>query len=357
MQIPKLVPIRFLLLVILLFTCFSNSFGQNKLEKLQNTAAKMLEDHNTILELYQEGRPDSVLRVMDKYIKKPRLFLHVNKGLRTSFYRIIAHSYILLDSLDKAEIYVKKMMAYDYIRQDDDLQPYKDLLAKFYTIPKLSIGMRAGVNVTTIDLIKEFSIFEFNGGQKIQGQYEFGLGFHLGTMISYALTKHLTVSIEPSITQHEFKYTATLAALKIDYAYKQKLMYVDLPVIAKYNFLVAHKYVPYLQAGVGYRQLFTATRKVETSNIDASSLFSKGNIGVILGGGFSWKTSKYTLNIDGRYKYNLNKINNSANRYLNDNLSDIFIYKFYDVGDDISLNNFQVSLGVTYHLSQKVVNR
>jgi hypothetical protein len=357
MKTPNYFTLKISLLFVLFFSIFSNTFGQNPIEKNKSIVAQMYEDYETIIELYQDGRPDSVLRVMDHYMAKPRHFSRVSKSFRASFYRIIAHSYILLDSLDEAEVYVKKMMAYSYVEQDDDLQPYKDIIDKFYTIPKLSFGIRGGTNITTIDLIKQYSVFEFNDGKKLRTNYDFGVGFQLGAMVSYALNKHLTGSFEPSIVQHQFKYEAILEDLKIDYTYKQTIRYIDLPVIVKYNFMVRQKYVPYLQGGLAYRQLLTATRKVETSNIDVSSLLSKGNIGVILGGGFSWKTSKYTLNIDGRYKYNLNKINNESNRYLNDNLSDIFIYKYYDAGDDISLNNFQVSLGVTYHLSQKVVKK
>ena len=87
--------------------------------------------------------------------------------------------------------------------------------------------------------------------------------------------------------------------------------------------------------------------------------------GLVLGTGLTWDLKKQenfllknsSLGLNIRYSRSWGKYNDEERRFLNNNLSDAFLYEFYDAVDDLKLKSLEFSLVWTYHLDYKVFRR
>ena len=358
--------------------------------------------YNQAQNLYNQGKVDSVLIILKPCLSNRRLLKRTPSNVRTDIYKLAANASILLDNPDSAKYYIDKFLAekpfYAESPDDNDLIGFKAAVDTTLVHASWLIGLRSGFNLTIVDPIKRFSVLEFDGPVPRRNYTteffdfdDFGfldyreiLAYQIGLVLERVIFSPKTsISLEPTFTKLKFEYDINYPELDdLTFNYSQKVSHLMLPLIAKYKFLPGRKLRPYLEAGVFGRILLSASKVVEsTSHPSASStspplfrgtpetpvtdLMNKFYTGLALGTGLTWniknqenivlKNSSLSLNV--RYTRSWGKYNDEKRRFLNNNLSDAFLYEFYDAVDDLKLRSLEFSLIWTYHLDYKVFKR
>lgn len=232
------------------------------------------------------------------------------------------------------------------------------------------LGIKAGINLTDPIPIKRYSIITPTNypSASVDKQYEsFG---STGTQASLEATfyfKGFSISTQPTYRNSTFKYSNKFEwsnpdnvaeYLTLNYQQEQKLDYIDLPLIIKYDIL-KNRFRPYVQAGIFYSLLLNANKVVEIENNDFASggvnTYSNEPIiigakdlythywGLMAGAGVNYNLGNVRIVLDASYWKGMSNITNIDNRYNNDRLSGIG-----EAQDDIKLNSIVISLGVLF---------
>ncbi|MFY7788346.1 MAG: hypothetical protein ACOVQA_10780, partial [Thermoflexibacteraceae bacterium] len=86
-------------------------------------------------------------------------------------------------------------------------------------------------------------------------------------------------------------------------------------------------------------------------------LMQTHNFGAMVGVGMTKSIgTRWALRLDARYSYNVGNINKASKRFMNNGEGniDVFLYSAYDAIDDVTIQNVNVNLGITYFLRYKV---
>jgi hypothetical protein len=144
----------------------------------------------------------------------------------------------------------------------------------------------------------------------------------------------------------------------------QSFYYLELPVLLKYRFLT-RKFQPYVQVGGFYRVLETAAKSLhavvepeveafrDITRLDVRKQFTWGNGGFLVGAGIGFDTRGVRLEMEVNYKHVFNNIVDGDRRFDNPEL----MFAFYDVFDDINVNNWDISVKFLLPLSFKAFRR
>ncbi len=140
------------------------------------------------------------------------------------------------------------------------------------------------------------------GGDNEEYSSYFGIG--IGGIVTYPLMNGLALQAEPMILQKGGKVTEDDVTLTL------KVLYFDIPIFLRYNFVVSDSYLPYVILGpnLGFR---TSAKVVfpDGSSSDASDEFSGIDLGLGLGGGVEVPLSSLIVFGETRYVFGLNDIN------------------------------------------------
>lgn len=196
---------------------------------------------------------------------------------------------------------------------------------------------------------------------------------HLGTQATFEVTfawRNISASFQPTYRINRFAYSNHYEwtdaengnnHLLLDYAQEQKISYLDLPLIVKYEFIIS-KVRPYAQVGIYTATLLDASKSLRISGVDhasggintfenepiivgATDLFAKYHWGIIAGGGINYTLGNVLLNLDVAFKAGMSNIANTQNRYGSDRLSGVG-----DSLDDMKLTSAAVSVGCLFPL-------
>lgn len=195
----------------------------------------------------------------------------------------------------------------------------------------------------------------------------------VGSQFAFEITfyfRQLSVSFQPAYRTNVFIYgndyewnDAEEAGnrLTLSYTQKQKIAWLDWPLLAKYEF-PAGKVTPYLQLGVCSSLLLDATKSVTVSGTDyasggahefeqepvivgATDLFAKYHWSLMGGVGIYYPIGNVRLTLDISYRKGMSNISSTENRYASDRLSGIG-----DSLDDLTLDNLSISAGCLFPL-------
>jgi hypothetical protein len=195
----------------------------------------------------------------------------------------------------------------------------------------------------------------------------------IGSQVSFEVTfffRRFSLSFQPTYRTSVFVYTndyvwqdANVAGnrLELHYNQKQKVAWLDLPLMAKYEFDVG-RVIPYVQGGVYSSTLLDATKEVMVSGVDfgsggehefeteavivgATDLFAKYHWGAVFGAGVYYPLGNVRLTFDVAYRMGMSNISSTNNRYGSDRLSGVG-----DSLDDLKLDNLSVSVGCLFPL-------
>jgi len=305
---------------------------------------------------YKDGKIDSALVVLEPILNSRKEMKLVSKETRADIYRLAAHCNFIVENPEEAQENIKSMLAYRPYYKDDNAN--KDDIDRFtqqmldlspYALPKMTLGLRTGYNITSVKQTNFYSVLEmqhFNTKKKYTGSY----GFHFGGIAQYAFLRNLSFSIEPNFIWQVLEYEISVFP-NITNKAKQSFFYIEFPVLAKYYFAPLAKYNPYLQTGFQYKSLFNATRD---QNFDLLNVLNGYDLGYILGAGVAHKSEKWTFALDFRYIQGMINLAKEETRYTNNLDNNNLVFEYYDVMDDFKLRNFQISFSWTYHLNYKV---
>ena len=236
------------------------------------------------------------------------------------------------------------------------------------------IGLKGGINFTQASPQQRYTVLTGTGGyptSQLDKAYD---NFNKsGSQASLEITfyyKGFSFSFQPGYRHSRFTYSNQFEwtdnedvnnHLVLNYKQENLVDYVDLPLLVKYD-LTRTKLRPYVQLGVFYSLLTTASKSVIVEGTDFASggsnqftnqpvivgardLYHKGYWGVLGGVGADYNLGNVRLVLDIRYQAGISNITNTSNRFSNDRLSGIG-----DALDDMKLNNIVISGGVLFPL-------
>jgi outer membrane protein W len=319
---------------------------------------------------YNKGKIDSVPRILGVYLKNKSLLRKMEKGGISDIYRLSALSYILMDSLQEAERQIKNLLSnqHNYQIRQGDLLSFKASLDTLYISPRIVIGLQAGWLATFVQKNNSISVLEVindnnNSASGISQDESYTidyLGITAGFNLGYYFNRHFALYAELVTTNIGFNYQRLLATDQgggIEYQYSQSLNYLEVPAYLQYNFFKQPNFTPYILAGAYYRYLGSSLKTISTTSVNATPLMQTHNFGALVGIGASKAIgTRWALRLDARYNYNVGNINKAAQRFMNNGEGniDVFLYNAYDAIDDITIQNINVNLGITYFLRYKV---
>jgi hypothetical protein len=214
----------------------------------------------------------------------------------------------------------------------------------------------APLNYAVTEIEKSYSNFSKFGGQA-------GLVFLFST-------NGITFGLKPGIHSYTIEHSTSASwqessnpdnSLQVNYNHATHFNYVEFPFSVQYD-LLREQIRPYVGLGAYYGILLNATRTIERSGTDSASgsaggftnqpktigvkdLYISSSLGLMGFIGASYDPGNIRITLDLGYKYGLNNITNTENRYLNNDLAAIG-----EAADDIQLHNLYLSLGFVFPL-------
>lgn len=234
------------------------------------------------------------------------------------------------------------------------------------------IGVRGGVNFSSVTSQQSYSVFSFTNdfteGNNEKTYQAFSLpGLQFGFSVSYEFLTGLSVNVLPAYTSYRYSYDNSFRwydaenqnnNVTTSYNIETRLQYISLPLTFKYE-LSRGPFKPYVQVGGYYNYLTDAIKKVKITGVDQASgsdqeinvtnlsvgiddRIKKWNYGMLAGAGFTYNVGNARLGLEINYHYGLQNLDNGGMKYVDNQL----ITGTYDVQDDFSLNNLEVSMQV-----------
>lgn len=234
------------------------------------------------------------------------------------------------------------------------------------------IGVRGGTNFSNASVSQSYSVFTYNTGITTgnnEKKYEsISLpGLQFGFSIGFEIFRGLSANLLPSYTSNRFAYTNSFSwqdtqdpakRVTTDYRFETRLQYIEIPLTIKYE-LTSGRLKPYIQAGGYVGMLTDAIKKVETTGVDQASganteinvsklsvgiedRTQKYNYGVLGGAGFTYNIGNARIGLEVNYCYGLQNLDKGEMKFTDNQL----LSGTYDVPDDYSLNNINISMQV-----------
>jgi hypothetical protein len=191
-----------------------------------------------------------------------------------------------------------------------------------------------------------------------------------GGLVFMFYTSGFTFGLKPGIHSYTTEYSTSVSwtdssdannSLNVNYNHTTVFRYLEFPLSIQYD-LMREKIRPYVGVGAYYSLLLDASRTIVRSGTDAASgssggfsnqpqtlgvkdLFLTSSVGVMGFIGASYDPGNIRITLDIGYKYGLNNITNTENRFLSNELTAIG-----EAGDDLKLQNLYLSLGFLFPL-------
>lgn len=228
----------------------------------------------------------------------------------------------------------------------DDPREFIQLFGKFRTDPVFSIGVKAGGNLSHVNVLNTFGV---NNVEETPGEYGMLPGYQFGVTADVLIQGRWQASAELLLVQRRFLYESPLydfSTLEM----REGQTWLELPVALKYN-LTDTRLRPYVSAGVAFNMLVgaqsevvrTITQKedvtgprINTTDLRRNFLYSPFlNLGAkyMVGYGYFFVDARFNLGM-------LNSVD-MEDRYSNGEL----LYRYGHIDDDYKLNNFTFSIG------------
>lgn len=329
-------------LLLFLFNAFftKKAFTQNKSNNCSNNLIAANKE-------YEAGHFIECIQLLDPCIN------HLSHAEVNEAYRLIALSYLNLkddDFLDDAVIKLLKNKP-DY-REFPFFDPieFTRLLANYDVWPKWEIGVKAGININSVNPINNYSMTGSNA------RFDPAMGYQFGITGEYFWKKN--ISITADLLYEGLSYMRVAGDVSgWEQKFTEELNYFSIPLAVRYYF-VNWKQLEF-SAELGFQtQLLNSTYSniiLNSNTSDETLQFSDIQFDQrikFVFYGLAGLAAKYKLGggkicLNARYAIGLNNIVDESKRF--DNINFIFASQYVD--SDISLNPFYISLGYQFPLS------
>jgi hypothetical protein len=231
------------------------------------------------------------------------------------------------------------------------------------------LGFRGGVNLTSAVSQKSYAVLSPANYPQSNTRKQYDNMSTVGSQAVVEFTfayKSFSFSLQPTYRKSGFRYSTQAVwyanaqpMLELAYQQEQKLDFVELPLLIKYEVLDA-KVRPYVQAGAYYCWLVNANKSLVVSGVDyasggvnqfsdppilvgATDLFARRQWGLMGGVGVNYNLGNVRLTLDVTYRHGMSLANSTENRYSDNRLTGAG-----DIMDDIKLNTTTISLGCLF---------
>lgn len=320
----------------------------------------------SVQQLFYDKCCEVVQRNAINEYKETKEFKSVSNEIKARIYELQALSVISSNNPDESSKYLRKLFAIEHNKSfSDSWLAIRAEREKYLIIPRLSIGVMAGANLTSGIAQNNRSFLhqtgnESSGGQK---QYTRQIGNFLGLKAEYRLNKNILMNVGLRTNKMNFAYTVNYNwhddknnSIGLKNIHSNNLRYIEIPLHIKYE--LKGKLRPFLQAGLFYGYLQMAERSMEytvteniqgfyqantyTTTIKTADQLLKYHTGYSLAAGFEFNIGSNLFICSANLQNGFNNIVSNQNIYTNKEL----MYHFYDIFDNIKISN--LCIGITY---------
>lgn len=272
---------------------------------------------------------------------------------KISAYKLLALSYLAIDHLEDADAMAENIIKlnpnYTPDRFKDDPQ-YSALFNKFKPTPVLIAGLDGGLNFSSVDVIKTYSIVHADSLPGL-ATYNNKSGFQLGAFAQLKLISNLWLSVGGDFRNSAYEHILDSVA-SYTITYDEKLNYFEAPLSLKYYFL-SKSIHPYVHAGATLSYLSnaisTTSRTGSSDLVNRTAMRNTFNIGYTVGAGVMYTKKSFCFSADFQYGLFPNQVNKAGTRYDDE----VNTYKYYYIDDDFKMNFSQINISAAYVLKYK----
>ena len=179
----------------------------------------------------------------------------------------------------------------------------------------LAMGIKGGVNFSLIIPVSGNSVFSESGNDFSKQYKPFyqNLGYQVGFVLRYSITREIKINLQPSMIDYSFKYSNEYSwqgTTNLSYLveHHQNMRFFEIPLLVGYYFK-AQQWQPYVQAGAYYAKLMnsnsyadvTETLDNQTLNystmVNSNGIYKENQYGLIGGGGIRYAAGKAMIGI------------------------------------------------------------
>ncbi len=233
---------------------------------------------------------------------------------------------------------------------------------------KVFLGVYGGVNFTLPIVSERHAIVSGISNEKSYEPLFNNLGSQFGFVVSYGITKRLSLVAQPGYYSYNFRYitnyswqdTVSNMPLDIEMHHVQNASYFTLPILLKWDFSI-RRFTPYLQVG-GFVDILHRSSKYisydytidglanenqiqSTQEIGLNKHLNRVNAGVVGGFGISYNAKLMIISLESNFRFGFIPIVNERNRYA-DHTG--FAGQYLDVLDKINLANLNFQITLTF---------
>ena len=263
-------------------------------------------------------------------------------------YRLLTITYLYMDDPFGAESSFLKLLAEDpeYRILDSDPVELEYLSKQYITTPIVSWSGKAGVNFSTVTILKYNRVDSDNG---INPVYNTGAGFVLQGGLEVHFNKVVSLNTELELSSRSLARTSELFADPESQELEQDrlLLLGSLPISLRFTY-PGVKYYPYVYAG--YSPSYTLSSKNKEirdpgrvqgieGNLDNGNSTVDFSQSLVFGAGLKRRIKYNYLMIDLRYRLGMTNMNNQQNQYgISNTDKRNQILKFGSQDDDLRWN-------------------
>lgn len=301
--------------------------------------------------LFEKGRFSECIQVLEPCLKYSK-----SKEEKIESYHLLAQTYQLINQLDKANLYIKKMLYLKLDYQDfPNIDPidFSRLVNQYSVKPIFYLGIKAGMNITTANLIKSYSTY--NSTQRYLNVNGYQLGFDALYQLKNNWGFRADLLASGIGIHHQIDSTG-----RWDQNYYEQLRFVQLILSAQKEFKLNESISLHAGVGFGASYMYKSSVYLETKNFETGSIrqatqspvdsrnrWQNSLQGLI---GVSTKAGKGTIGLEVQYGYFLKNTVNDSKR-----MKDLdFIFNNHYINDDIRLRSLMFNIGYKHPVIWKV---
>ncbi len=344
-------------------------------------------DIQEVIEIYRENCCNEKSGKSNIKYEEKLEFRSVRKEIRADIYELLIKVYDFKNSQEQEDIYLEKWLKIkgkerldEYYRRQ--IQYHAEKTYRVY--PVLLLGLKLGLNRTIPHIGNRYTIFSpisTMGTDSYLKNYEASkiICGPIGAILEISLTPSISLKLLPSVIWLEYSYTndykwtdaQSNGIIDARFSHHQRIVWIELPVLLKYRFFLKPYLACYIQGGGFLRTLSTASKSInakintfgdienEAIKSDITDKINNFQGGFQLGGGLEVAINHFLIkNIHFQFELNYNwaftgNIIDRGKRFNNPELQ----YGFYDLLDDIRLNNLSLSLNILIPFGNRVFRR
>lgn len=296
--------------------------------------------------LFESGQIEEIPSILDSCMHKG-----FSRDQKIQAYRLLIQVYLFDYNPIKANQIMDQMLhdIKDYKLQPTDPVEFIELFNTYRLYPTWGIGLKSEINLSSINVIKNYSIASTNAADKSYEPIEPGWNAGISLNRFFANKLWVTASLvyqTMNYSSHEWINQKQGEAL----TFREKNSMFSFPII--FNYAILNKTVsPFIYGGAQLAYLYHAKASLFPSSITdyhftGNVTNSRNNYNIFASGGLglSVKSTSGLYLISVGYDYNLSSYTKSDKRYSN--LNDILTNQHLD--DNFRINKFNLSLSYSH---------